>query len=339
MQFDVLTDTSGNLPSERAAAAGLRIIPFTYTIDGQDYTCTDTAAFDGDSFYEQIRQGLSVTTTQISPQLYADFFRPSLEAGHDIIFVCMSSGISGSCNSARIAADMLRESFPDRKLEIIDTRGASLGEGLIALEAARLRDEGMDTKRAAAKLQDLTERMFNVFTVDDLMHLRRGGRLSNLSAIVGTVLQIKPLLKGNQEGKIVAFAKVRGRKKSIQALANLYDALSVDPAMQTVGIAQAGCREDAEYLERLLRQTRPPREVLTVEYEPVTGAHVGPGALALFFVASAGVRAYGDEGVTGGLKEALAVGERALRAAGESVFKAGSNAAAGLSEKLRERRK
>ena len=137
--------------------------------------------------------------------------------------------------------------------------------------------------------------MFNVFTVDDLMHLRRGGRLSNLSAIVGTVLNIKPLLKGNEEGKIVAFAKVRGRKQSIRALAQVYDRLAVDPGEQTVGIAQAGCADDARMLAELLRANRPPRQILTVAYEPVTGSHVGPGALALFFESAEGVRAYMGE--------------------------------------------
>ena len=132
--------------------------------------------------------------------------------------------------------------------------------------------------------------MFNVFTVDDLMHLKRGGRLSNLSAMLGTVLQIKPILKGNEEGKIVAFAKVRGRKQSIKTLAQMYDKLVVEPEKQTIGIAQAGCREDAEMLISLLKQNRPPKEILTVEYEPVTGSHVGPGALALFFVSHDKVR-------------------------------------------------
>ncbi|MBR1456911.1 MAG: DegV family protein [Oscillospiraceae bacterium] len=345
MSFVVLTDTSGNLPTREAAAHDLKVIPFTYTINGQDYTCTDTEAFDGDAFYERIRRGVTVTTTQICPQNYVEFFEPYLRAGKDVLFVCMSSGISGSCNSAHIAADMLAGDYPDRRIEIIDTRGASLGEGIIALKAARLRDIGRDVLEAAKELRGNVERMFNVFTVDDLMHLKRGGRLSNLSAIVGTVLQIKPLLKGNEEGKIVAFAKLRGRRKSIQALAQLYDRLAVDPQEQVVGIAQAGCREDAQYLAELISLHRPPREILTVEYEPVTGSHVGPGALALFFEAADGVRSFGNEGVTGGMKEALAVGEAALRGTwktGECVVKntlrKGGEAAASLGERLREYR-
>ncbi len=290
MSFVVITDTSGNLPTPLVRARDLKMIAFPYYIDGKEYTCLDTDSFDGDAFYKRIKAGLVVTTSQIPPQQYADFFTPWLEQGQDIVFVCMSSGISGSCNSARIAADMCRESFPERKIFVIDTRGASLGEGIIALLAADLRDKGVDTAAAAEKLENYVERMFNVFTVDDLMHLRRGGRLSNIAAIVGMVLNIKPLLKGNEEGKIVAFAKVRGRRKSIEQLAARYDKLVVDPESQIVGIAEAGCKEDAAYLAELLRRKNPPREILTVEYEPVTGCHVGPGALALFFMSKKGVR-------------------------------------------------
>ena len=231
-----------------------------------------------------------MTTSQISPQQYSDFFRPYIEAGEDVIFVAMSSGISGSCNSARIGAVMLLEEYPARRIEIIDTRGASLGEGIIALLAADYRDQGMATGEAAQLLNRHVEQMFNVFTVDDLMHLRRGGRLSNLAAIVGMVLNIKPILKGNEEGKIVAFAKVRGRKKSIETLAAQYDKLVAEPERQIVGIAQAGCRQDAELLASLLKKNHPPKEILVVEYEPVTGSHVGPGALALFFESRPGVR-------------------------------------------------
>ena len=290
MRFVAVTDTSGNLPTKKIREADLKIIAFPYFINGKEYTCLDTDSFSGDEFYAKIKEGMKVTTSQISPQQYMEFFEPWLKQGMDVVFVCMSSGISGSCNSARIGAQMLLEQYPGRRIEVVDTLGASLGEGLVALEAARLRDQDVSAEEAAVRLRKLVQRMYNVFTVDDLMHLRRGGRLSNMAAIVGMVLNIKPLLKGNEEGKIVSFAKVRGRKKSIEELAARYEKLAVDPEKQTVGIAQAGCREDARYLAELLRRKRPPREILTVEYEPVTGSHVGPGALALFFASHELVR-------------------------------------------------
>lgn len=291
MQFVAVTDTSGNLPTRTAKEYDLKMIPFAYYIDGERFTCLDTESFDGDAFYAMLKT-TEVKTTQINPQEYADFFEPYLSDGKDVIYVAMSSGISGSCQSAMIGAEMLRETYPDRCIEVVDTRGASLGEGLVAVAAAKMRDEGLSASEAAKRLRMLSERMFNVFTVNDLMFLRRGGRLSNLSAIVGTVLGIKPILKGGEDGQISAFDTVRSRKRSIKALASQYEQYVVDAEHQTIGIAHAACREDAEMLIGLINASaHPPKEIMLVDYEPVTGSHVGPGALALFFESCEGVRA------------------------------------------------
>ena len=294
MSFTVMTDTSANVPTSVAAEKGIKIIAYPYFIDVKTYFCDDTDAFDGDDFYAKIRGGTVVTTSQVTPARYVEFFEPELAAGNDIIYVSISSGISGSFNSANVAAAELLERFPERRIEVIDAIGAALGAGLLAMQAADMKNDGAAFEDAVAAVRATVPKMFNVFTVDDLMHLRRGGRLSNWSAIVGTVLKIKPILKGNHEGKIVAFKKVRGRAQSIRTLAEMYDELVVEPEKQVVGITQAGCREDAAMLESLLREHRPPKEILNVEYEPVTGSHVGPGALALFFVANDRVRYYGD---------------------------------------------
>ena len=290
MSFAVLTDTSGNLPKRLTDEHNIGVIPFTYTVNGEDRVCLDIESFNGADFYRDMKAGQIVTTTQISPQQYADFFEPWLREGKDVIFISMSSGISGSYNSANIAAEMLRETYPDRRVRPIDTRGAALGEGLVALQAAACRDRGMSFEETVAAMERLSTRMCNVFTVDDLMFLRRGGRLSNLSAIVGTVLNIKPLLKGDVDGRIVAFAKLRGRKRSIEALAEKYEMLAVAPETQTIGVVNAACRADADRLIELLKRKCPPKEIIDVDYEPVTGCHVGPGALALFFEGPDNVR-------------------------------------------------
>ena len=291
MQFVAVTDTSGNLPTHVAREHDLMMIPFAYFIKGERFTCLDTASFDGDAFYALLKN-TEVKTTQINPAEYADFFEPFLKDGRDVVYVAMSSGISGSCQSALLGAALLKERYPDRTIEVVDTLGASLGEGLVAIEAARLRDEGLSAQEAAKRLRLLSERMFNVFTVNDLMFLRRGGRLSNLSAIVGTVLGIKPILKGGEDGRISAFDTVRSRRRSIKALAAQYEQYVVEPERQTIGIAHAACREDAELLIQLIKDgEHPPKEILLVDYEPVTGSHVGPGALALFFESCEGVRA------------------------------------------------
>jgi DegV family protein with EDD domain len=238
-----------------------------------------------------MREGAEITTSQINPQLYIDMMKPVLQRGLDILFVGMSSGISGSFHCAEIAAMELLSDFPERTIRLVDTLGASLGEGLLVLKAIRDKVSGLSLEDVYQKLMDLRHRLCNIFTVDDLKYLKKGGRLSNLSFIVGTLLQIKPLLKGNDEGKIVAFAKLRGRKKALEELAKRYDEYVVDAEEQTVGIAHADCPEDAAYLAEMLRRNHPPKEILTVGYEPVTGSHVGPGTLALFFEAREGCRA------------------------------------------------
>lgn len=290
MSYKIFTDTSSNLPTPMLRELGVEVIPFTYQVDGEAQSCLDTAAFDGEAYYAALRAGAHVVTSQIAPQTYMEAFTPVLEGGEDVLYVSMSSGISGSCNSARIAASELKELYPTRTVRVIDTLAASLGEGIVVLRAAELRDAGTELGRATEALNTLSRRVCQIFTVDDLMHLRRGGRLSNISAVVGTVLQIKPLLLGNEEGKILSIAKIRGRKHSVEALAEKYDALVEAPEMQTVGIAHAGCREDADYLVSLLKRNKPPKDILVVDYEPMTGAHVGPGALALFFVGRDDVR-------------------------------------------------
>ena len=281
--FDIITDSTANLTQNQIKENGIREIPFPYFSEGQERPFCALEEFDDVKYYSDIKNGLKITTSQINPQKYIDFFRPSLEEGSDILFIGLSSGISGSFTS-------LAEEFPERKIELIDSLGASLGEGLLALQAAKYRADGVQLTETAEKIIAMRERMYQVFTVDDLMHLKRTGRLSNAGAIIGTVLGIKPLLKGNPEGKIVAFEKIRGRTRTITAMAEKYLSLVKNAETQTVGIAHANCREDAEQLAKLIREKLPPKEILIVKYEPVTGSHVGPGALALFFEGDSGVR-------------------------------------------------
>ena len=277
--YEIITDTSANLDVALLRQQGIGVIPFSFYIDGQETRCTDTEQFDAKAFYDGMRRGTPVTTSQLTPQRYLDCFAPLLAAGRDILFVGMSSGISGSYASARMAAAQLQEEFPQRKLRLVDTLSASLGEGLQVLKAAEYRTAGIDLDTAADRLLEERHRMCQVFTVEDLRYLRRSGRISNLKAAVGTVLQIKPMLKGDPQGQIVCFAQVRGRKKSIE-----------DAENEPVAIVHADCPQEAEELARLLQRNHPPRKILTACYEPMTGSHVGPGALALFFYGKASFR-------------------------------------------------
>lgn len=289
--FRIVTDTSANLPTAYLQQEHITIIPFTFHADGDEQACLDLNTFDAKTFYAQMRSGTKVSTSQIPPQRYLDVLTPMLEAGEDVLFVSMSSGISGSYASGQIAARQLREEFPARKLLLVDTYSASLGEGLLVMRAVDCRREGMSIDDTYTLLRSLRHRMAQIFTVDDLRYLRRTGRLSNLEAAVGTVLQIKPLLKGDPQGKIVCFAKLRGRQRAIEAIAKRYEELVRDAQTQTVGIAHADCAPDAQILASLLRRCScPPKQILLVDYEPVTGSHVGPGALALFFLSDDKVR-------------------------------------------------
>ena len=288
MSFTIMTDTSANLPESYLKRHDIRCIPYSFMIDGRELG--EDFVFEGKRFYDDMRAGRVVTTSQIPPQRYADFFRAELEQGRDVLFVSMSSGISGSYNSACIAAEELRGEFPERRLRLVDALGASLGEGLLVVWAVRDRKAGLSIDEAADRLLGRRYGMCQVFTVDDLRYLKRGGRLSNLAAAVGAVLQIKPLLKGNNEGKIVCFDKLRGRRRAIEAMAEKFDACALRQAGQTIGIAHADCEGDMNYLISLLRRMRDGLDIMSVCYEPVTGSHVGPGTLALFFEGSKSFR-------------------------------------------------
>ena len=288
--FRIVTDTSSNLPTAYLQAENITVIPFTFHTESGEQSCMDTASFDAKAFYTAMRNGEKVTTSQIPPQRFVDNIRPMLENGEDVLFVSMSSGISGSYASSKIAANQLAEEFPERKILTVDTYSASLAEGIVVMRAVECRKEGLSIDEAYQILRALRHRIAQIFTVGDLRYLKRTGRLSNLEAAVGTVLQIKPLLKGDPEGKIVCFAKVRGRQRAIEEMAKRYKELVVSPETQTVCISHADCEADAQILASMLRRSKPPKDILIVDYEPVTGSHVGPGALALFFVSDDNVR-------------------------------------------------
>ena len=288
--FRIVTDTSSNLPTAYLQAENITVIPFTFHTESGEQSCMDTASFDAKAFYTAMRNGEKVTTSQIPPQRFVDNIRPMLENGEDVLFVSMSSGISGSYASSKIAANQLAEDFPERKILTVDTYSASLAEGIVVMRAVECRKEGLSIDETYQILRALRHRIAQIFTVGDLRYLKRTGRLSNLEAAVGTVLQIKPLLKGDPQGKIVCFAKVRGRQRAIEEMAKRYKELVVSPETQTVCISHADCEADAQILASMLRRSKAPKDILIVDYEPVTGSHVGPGALALFFVSDDNVR-------------------------------------------------
>lgn len=276
----VMTDNAANLPPELRTQYGITELCLTYTIDGEP---VDTSApFDGHTFYEAMRRGAEVKTSMITPAAAREAMEPVLAAGDDVLYIGLSGGVSGTCWGVGVVAQELREQFPQRDIRVLDTRGASLGEGLIVLEAAEMAQKGADMDTIAARVQTLSGKMRQHFMVDDLKFLRKGGRLSGVAALAGTLLQIKPILQGDPEGKIVVLCKERGRKKATDKLVQLYQEMVEDKAAP-VGISHAAAPAEALHLATALRQAGCTGQILSVCHEPVTGAHVGPGMLAVYF--------------------------------------------------------
>lgn len=278
----LFTDTSANLPTELINKYAVSILRFSYTVNGREDDHCEGCEFNGPEFYSAMRGGANVKTSMINPDYAAAEFEKYLKNGHDIIYVGMSGGISGTAAAVASAADELRHKYPERKIASIDTYAASLGEGMLVIKAAELLREGLAFNDIVSCILNERSQMRQYFTVDDLKYLKRGGRISGSTAAVGTLLNIKPVLKADEAGRIVACGRVRGRRASLNALAEKY-ALLADDKKSDVSIAHADAPEAAELLVSMLKKAGLRGNVLTVCYEPVTGSHVGPGAVALFF--------------------------------------------------------
>ncbi len=283
MSFVVITDSACNLRHDFLQEHDVPVIPFTFYVNGEERVCLGPDEFEGNEYYDMLSNGGEVKTTLINAQQYDDAFRPLLEAGKDLLYVGMSSGISSSMNMATLAARELLEEFPDRKLVIFDAMTASLGEAIFVRGAIRRRDAGLSLADTTAQLIALRSHVCSYLTVGDLMFLSRGGRVSNVAAIIGTVLGVKPLLH-EAGAKIVGYGKTRGRKKALRAIAEECINRMEESPDQCVSIAHGGCEEDANFVADLIREAKPGTEIAMEIYEPVTGSYVGPGTVALFFV-------------------------------------------------------
>ena len=292
MAFRIITDTGANITDKVRNHYGIELVHLTLIMDGEEMQFTSTEGFDYDGYYEKLKDGLKVSTSQVNPGQFAERFEAILEKGNDVLYIGLSGGVTGSVNSAKTAAADLLEEFPDRKIRIVDSLGAALGEGILVVEAAECRDRGMSLDETADQIEFERYRMYQVFVVDDLKHLKRTGRISGALASLGTMMDLKPVLKGDTEGKIVVECKARGRKQAIKALAEKYRDLVVDPGEQIVGISYGGRREDAVHLANLISKIAQPKKIWMVAHEPVTGSHVGPGMLALYFKGADDVRAF-----------------------------------------------
>ena len=284
MSFAIFTDACSNLPGSVLKGRQINTLPCNYSIDGCQVTYLgDIESFNAKEHYDLLRSGKLITTSLLNTQLFLDHFRPALKQGQDVIYIGMSSGISGTYQASTMAAEELREAFPDRTVRTVDSLGAGFGPGLLTILAADLRDEGKSADDAADILDREKMDLCEYFTVDDLMFLKRTGRLSTTSAMLGTMLGIKPILRGDEEGHIVVTQKCRGRRKAVDTLANIYAQRAVHPENQRIAISHGDCEADAKALAEKICAIAQPKELILCPHEPMTGSHVGPGMLGIFF--------------------------------------------------------
>lgn len=284
MDFQIITDSCCDFPTPMYGQLGLTFVPLTVEFRGN--TSDDRNDDTLKDMYQGLRDGEVAKTSAVNPSRWSQAMEKALAAGKDVLVLAFSSGLSTTYQSAVIAAQELTEEYPDRKIQVIDTLCASMGQGLLVWYACKKRDEGLSLDEVAQWVLDNRLHLCHWFTVDDLMYLKRGGRISAATALVGTMLQIKPLLHVDDEGHLINMTKTRGRKAAIDAMVKKAQELGAGYDNSTMFISHGDCLSDAEYLSRQLKEKCSVKDVVISYVGAVIGSHSGPGTLALFFLGS-----------------------------------------------------
>ena len=283
--FVILTDSSADLGADMAAQMDIQVLPLSFTVQGVTYhNYPDNHEMDPAVFYSMLRKGELATTAAVNVAQYTEALEPLLQAGKDVLVLAFSSGLSATYNSSRIAVEELSEKYPDRKLYTVDTLCASLGQGLLVYLAAKEREQGKSIEEVRDWVEAHKLNLCHQFTVDDLHFLKRGGRISATTAVLGSMLQIKPVLHVDDEGHLINIAKARGRAASLKALVDKMEITAIDPKDQIVFISHGDCLADAEMVAQMVKDRMGVQQVYINYVGPVIGAHSGPGTLALFYV-------------------------------------------------------
>ena len=284
-EYVILTESSCDLSPELAAQADVEVLPLSFTIDGKNYPhYPDARAYPIADFYQRMREGAVAVTAAANVVELTEAMEAHLKEGQDVLFLCFSSGLSSTRDACAMAAEDLRERYPDRKIYTVDTLAASGGQGLLVLLAGRKRKVGASIEEVRDFAEETKLHVGHWFTVDDLVYLKRGGRVSSAAAVVGTMLNIKPVLHVDNEGHLIPMEKVRGRKAAIQALFRHMQETAL-PNQETVLINHADCLPEAQALAEQIQAAFQPKEVLIADLGPIIGAHTGPGLVTLFFLA------------------------------------------------------
>ena len=281
-EYKIVTDSGCDLPQEMLSSLDVRTVPLIVNFKGEDRE--DTVDVGIQEMYAGLRDGEAATTSAVNPDRWMEKMEGVLAQGMDVLTITFSSGLSTTYQSAVIAGNELKEKYPDRKIIVVDSLAASLGQGLLIWYACKMKDAGMGIDELAAWVEENRLHLCHWFTVDDLMYLKRGGRVSAATALVGTMLQIKPVLHVDDQGHLINVSKTRGRKASIQALAQKAMELGEGFDNNTMFICHGDCIEDAEYLAGILKEKCGVQEVFIGYTGAVIGSHSGPGTLALFFM-------------------------------------------------------
>lgn len=283
--YKIITDSTCDLPSTVIKELDVHVIPMEYILDGvSHFQDLEDEGEKTASFYGSLREGKVSSTSMINTARFMGVFEPYLKAGQDILHVSFSSALSGSYNASRMAAEELKELYPERQILVLDSIAASIGQGLLVYHAVLKKRQGLSLEELYEWLEENKKKICHWFTVEDLMHLKRGGRISALSANIGTALNIKPILSVNMEGKLVNLGKVMGRKKSLSELIVKMKSCAETAENQVVIIGHGDSLKDAEFLSTKLKNELHVKEVIMTQIGPIIGSHTGPGMIGLTFV-------------------------------------------------------
>lgn len=284
MKTILFTDSCCDLPISFVKENNIQVMFIRVNINGEDIPDDLGQSISHKDFYNFIREGEMPTTSQVNVNAFEKGFRKYINEGYSVIYIGFSSALSGCLNSARLAKEIINEEIKDADITIIDTKSASMGLGLIVYYAANMLKDGKTKADIVNWIEDNKLKVNHWFTVDDLNHLKRGGRISSTVAIVGTMLSIKPIMHVDDEGRLIPISKVKGRKKSIKSLQEKLKEKIVNPENQTIFISHGDCLEDAEHLKELILKEVNVKDVIMNNIGPAVGSHSGPGTVALFFI-------------------------------------------------------
>ncbi len=282
--YTIVTDSSCDLPASLAEKLGIRVVPLSVFVEGkQYYNYLDGRDISFEDFYQQMGEGKMVTTSAVNVEMFKTIMESELLTGHDVLYIGFSSGLSGTYNAGRMAAAELQEEYPNSTILTVDSLCASLGQGMLVYQAALQKAGGKSIEEVRDFCEETKLKVCHWFTVDDLHQLKRGGRISGATALIGTMLNIKPVLHVDNEGKLINMAKARGRNGAIQALVDQMEKAAIEPEKQTIFISHGNCYDEAKRLAELVHERFGCKSVINF-VGPTIAAHSGQGTLALFFI-------------------------------------------------------